>query len=56
MSDLEIYKEIFDTHQKFFETYIKKLKPEKEAIKFSNCRLSYINYLTDVNYIIYKYS
>ena len=45
-----IYQEIFDTHQIFFEKYSKHFyTPFKNISKFSNWRLSYINYLTDVN-------
>ena len=48
MSNYDIIKELFDTHQIFFETYLKNFSIEKNIEKFSNWRLSYINYLTDV--------
>ena len=50
MSDNIIYQEIFDNHQFFFENYIKEFSPYKNATKFANWRLSYINYITDVKY------
>ena len=54
MSDYNIYKEIFNSHEIFFEKYLKQFSPEIDLQKFSNWRLSYINYLTDVNlYFIY---
>ena len=49
MSDYNIYKEIFNTHELFFEKYLKQFWHEIDLQKFSNWRLSYINYLTDVN-------
>ena len=49
MSDYNIYQEIFDTHQIFFEQYLKHFSsPFSNILKFANWRLSYINYLTDV--------
>ena len=51
MSDNIIYQEIFDNHQYFFKNFIKEFSPYKNATKFANWRLSYINYLTDVKYI-----
>ena len=51
MSDnIIIYQEIFDNHQFFFENFIKQFSPYKNVTTFSNWRLSYINYLTDVIY------
>ena len=53
MSTINIYQEIFDTHNDFFKTYLKDFSPEIKLTKFSNWRLSYINYITDVN-LLYK--
>ena len=50
MSTINIYQEIFDTHNDFYKTYLKDFSPEIELTKFSNWRLSYINYMTDVKY------
>jgi len=54
MSISDIYQEYFNDHQSFFETYIKQSSIEKNDTRFSNWRLSYINYLTDVRK--YKYN
>ncbi len=55
MSKKNLYKEIYDIHQIFFESYINHFLTENNDSKFANCRLSYINYLTDVNNLnIYK--
>ena len=55
MSKPIFYQEIFDIHQKFFEKYIKmEFSPEKNGTKFSNWRLSYINYISDVKNIIFN--
>ena len=48
MSISDIYQEYFNDHQYFFETYIKQSSIENHDTRFSNWRLSYINYLTDV--------
>ena len=55
MSKPIFYQEIFDIHQNFFEKYIKiEFSSEKNGTKFSNCRLSYINYISDVKNILFN--
>lgn len=54
MSTFNIYQEIFDTHNNFYKTYLKEFSPEIDITKFSNWRLSYINYMTDVKYYYIK--
>jgi hypothetical protein len=49
MSNNNLYREIYDIHQNFFESYINRLLIKNNDSKFAECRLSYINYLTDVN-------
>ena len=49
MSIYNVYQEIFDIHQYYFKTYLKNFPLQKDIKKLSNCRLSYINYMTDVN-------
>lgn len=52
MANYSVYQELFDVHQIFFDKYVKQFLNEKndmEFMKFSNWRLSYINYITDVN-------
>lgn len=56
MSNFSLLQDEYDMHQIFFEKYIKRSIIEKNYMndeKFSNWRLSYINYITDVN-IFYK--
>jgi hypothetical protein len=56
MTNYNVYQEMFDTHQNFFDKYIKHFLDEKndaDFMKFSNWRLSYINYISDVN-LLYK--
>jgi len=57
MSNFSLFQEEYDIHQIFFDKYVKKFISEKKDMedeKFSNWRLSYINYISDVNiyYII----
>lgn len=54
MSTINIYQELFDTHNHFFKTYLKDFSPEIDKTKFVNWRLSYINYMTDVKYYYIK--
>lgn len=48
MSNYIYYKEIYDSNQIFFETFIKEFQSDKISKEFINGRLSYINYITDV--------
>ena len=54
MSSTSLYREIYDIQQKFFELYISQFILEKNDSRFSNCRPSYINYMTDVSFLLYK--
>ena len=54
MSTDNIYQEIFEAHNHFFKTYLKDFSPEIDRTKFAFWRLSYINYITDVNYYYIK--
>ena len=54
MSNTNLYRELYDNHQNFFESYINQFALEKNDSRFSNCRPSYINYMTDVSYLLYK--
>ena len=52
MTNYTVFQEMFDIHQNFFDKYINHFLDEKNDayfMKFSNWRLSYINYITDVN-------
>ena len=48
MSNFTYYKEIFDSNQNFFESFIKEFQSDKISKEIINSRLSYINYITDV--------
>ena len=54
MSTINLYREKYDIHQNFFESYISQFIVEKNDSRFSNCRPSYINYMDDVSYLLYK--
>ena len=51
MSNFTYYKEILDSNQYFFESFIKEFQSDEISKELINGRLSYINYVTDV-YII----
>jgi hypothetical protein len=51
MSNFIYYKEILDSNQYFFESFIKEFQSDEISKELINGRLSYINYVTDV-YII----
>ena len=51
MSNFTCYKEILDSNQYFFESFIKEFQSDEISKELINGRLSYINYVTDV-YII----
>ena len=55
MSKYNAYQEIFDSHQNFFERYIKQCDCEKIDIEFPKWRPSYINYVADVKKYLYNY-
>ena len=50
MSNFIYYKEIFDSNQNFFESFIKEFQTDKISKEHINGRLSYINYVSDVKY------